>query len=397
MSESTTEPAGGIRTPRLLVLTPGFPPSRGGIQVVVHRLVSGLKDFETHVVALDADGARQFDATSGLSIRRIRADRRLRAGRNVPLNIFAVREAASFRPHLTLSAHIVTSPAAAVIRRALGAPTVQYFYAKEIPDKPRLAGFAARRADAVISISSYTSSLLGALGVPPALVRLIPPGVDLPSGPLPQPAGRPTVLTIGRLEDRYKGHDVLLESLRSIRKQVPDVECVVIGDGPLRAELEGLARSLAVSDCVRFLGAVSDAERDTWLGRSDLLAMPGRLPGGRQAGEGFGIVYLEAGAYRKPVVAGNAGGALDAVVDRQTGLLVDPSDPDAVGEAITRLLLDKDLARRLGAAGAERAQSFAWPLIVERVRALLLEALDGSASLRSYRRRERPRKTPTAV
>ena len=85
------------------------------------------------------------------------------------------------------------------------------------------------------------------------------------------------------------------------------------------------------------------------------------------AGEGFGIVYLEADAYGKPVVAGNVGGALDSVVDGETGLLVDPSDHVAVAEALTRLLLDRDLAAQLGGAGARRAQEFAWPLICERV------------------------------
>jgi phosphatidylinositol alpha-1,6-mannosyltransferase len=101
--------------------------------------------------------------------------------------------------------------------------------------------------------------------------------------------------------------------------------------------------------------------------------MPSRLPGAGRAGEGFGIVYLEAGAYGKPVVAGNVAGALDAVVDGENGLLVDPTDPAAVARAITRLLVDEELAGRLGAGGASRARSLAWPAIAERVQALLLE------------------------
>ena len=85
--------------------------------------------------------------------------------------------------------------------------------------------------------------------------------------------------------------------------------------------------------------------------RAQLLAMPSRLPAGGFAGEGFGIVYLEAGAYGKPVVAGNVGGALDAVRDGETGLLVDPLDPLAVAEAIATLLSDRELAGRLGEGG----------------------------------------------
>jgi phosphatidylinositol alpha-1,6-mannosyltransferase len=383
--------------PRLLLVTPDFPPARGGIQALVHRLAVGLGGFETKVLALDSEGARRYDAASGIATRRVPAISRPGAARNLALNAAMLAEATRFRPDVILSAHIVASPAAAVVRRLHGAPTVQYFYANEILDKPRLAAFAARRADRTIAISAYTANLLAARGAPAARVRVIPPGVDLPA-PIPsgvnlpadprsesQPptleaprskvplADRPTILTIARLHDRYKGHDVLIEALARVRAQVQDVEWVVIGDGPLRAELELLARSAGVADAVRFLGSLSDEQRDRWLRRADLFAMPSRLPGGHLAGEGFGIVYLEAAAYGKPVLAGNVGGALDAVADGESGLLVDPTDPEAVASAIVRLLLDRGLARRLGEGGAERARRFAWPMICERVEALLFE------------------------
>ncbi len=295
------------------------------------------------------------------------------------LNAAALLQSARFRPHVTLSMHLVASPAAAVISRLLGAPTVQYFHANEIGGKPRLAAFAARRAIVSIAISSYTAALIRATGAAQADIRLVPPGVELPSDfATPPPAERPTILTIARLKDSYKGHDLLIRALPQVREKVPDVEWIVIGDGPLRASLEELAGAVGVADCVRFLGSVSDELRDRWLRRADVFAMPSRQPGEGLAGEGFGIVYLEAAAHGKPVVAGNVAGALDAVVDGQTGLLVDPTDPDAVAGAITRLLLDRELAQRLGAAGAQRARSFAWPAIAERVEAVLFEALGSS-------------------
>jgi phosphatidylinositol alpha-1,6-mannosyltransferase len=156
---------------------------------------------------------------------------------------------------------------------------------------------------------------------------------------------------------------------------VPDVEWVVIGDGPLRPELERLARDEGVGDVVRFLGQVSDEQRDEWLRQADLFAMPSRLPGGELAGEGFGIVYLEAGAYGKPVIAGNVAGARDAVIDGETGLLVDPTDERAVADAIVRLLLDRELARQLGEGGSRLARELTWPRIAQRVEAVLFEAL----------------------
>src|SRR5665213_1577716 len=361
------------RRPRLLVLTPDFPPARGGIQVLTHRMAAGLTGLDTRVLAFDEPGAASFDAGGRLDTRRLRVDNRLGAGRIAALNAAAAIEARRFRPDVTLSAHIVTSPAAALIGRVVGARTVQYFHANEIGGKPRLAAFAANRADVVIAVSSYTASLIRASGAEPSDLRLSPPGVDIPEAVAPESAERPTVLSIARLKDSYKGHDVLIRALADVRTRVPDVELVVIGDGPLRGELERLAGSVGVAETVRFVGAVSDEDRDRWLRRADVFAMPNRLPGAPLAGEGFGIVYLEAAAYGKPVLAGNVAGALDAVADGETGLLVDPEDPTAVAGALTTLLLDRELAARLGRAGAERAKSFAWPLIVARLESVLQE------------------------
>lgn len=362
------------RTPRLLVLTPDFPPALGGIQLLTYRLTAGIKGFDTRVLALDAPGAESFDTHSGLATRRVRVDKLPGAGRMAALNAVALVEAWRFRPDVALVAHIVASPAAAAIQRTLGARTVQYFHANEIGDKPKLAAFAARRADVAVAVSSYTAGLIGAVATP-ADLRLIPPGVALPEDPTPERREPPTLLTIARLRDDYKGHDVLIRSLALVRADVPDVELVVIGDGPLRGKLESLAHDVGVSDAVRFLGTVTDEERDRWLRRADVFTMPSRLPADGRAGEGFGIVYLESAAYGKPVVAGNVAGALDAVADGETGLLVDPTDARALADALTRLLRDRELALRMGRAGAERAKGFAWPLIAARLEAVLVEQL----------------------
>ena len=364
--------------PRLLVLTPDFPPAPGGIQLLTHRVAAGMTGFQTTVLTFDAPGAAQFDASGGsLVTRRLPVGRLHGPARMAALNAAALAQAMRprGRPEAILAAHIVTSPATAAIGRTLGIPVVQYFHANEIGGKPRLAAFAARHADATIAVSSYTASLIAATGATPRALKLIPPGVDLPAAGPRERAERPTILTVARLRDRYKGHDVLIEALASIRAQVPAAELVVIGDGPLRGELEALADSAGVGGAVRFLGAVSDEERNRWLGRAHVFAMPSRLPEDGLAGEGFGIVYMEAAAYGLPVVAGSVAGALDAVADGETGLLVDPTDPRAVAAAIARLLLDGELAQRLGLAGAARAAGFAWPLIAARVEEVLMEQL----------------------
>lgn len=357
--------------------------------MLIHRLAAGIEGFETSVVALDSPGAARFDQQGSIAVRRVSSHGRPAGARGAKLNATALRQALKFRPDVTLSAHIVTSPAAVAIRSAVGARIVQYFYAEEIGAKPKLAAFAARQADEVIAISAYTAGLVTATGVMPTSMRLIPPGVDLPRDSRPLTADHPTLLTISRIAERYKGHDVLVRAVALVRARVPDVEWIVIGDGGLRPGVEQLARSYRVADSIRFLGLVSDEQRNDWLRRADVFAMPSRLPGSGLAGEGFGIVYLEAGSYGKPVLAGNVGGALDAVADGENGVLVDPTDDVAVADAIADLLLDRELARRLGRAGEERARRFAWPVVVEQVEAVLLERLAQPSRGHAFRRRSR--------
>ena len=361
--------------PRLLLLTPDYPPTPGGIQVVAERLVEGLEGFQTRTVALGGAGAHDYDLSRQAQVRRVGAGTLPHSGRVALLNAVALGEALRFRPDVTLSMHLVASPAAVAVRRALGTPVAQYFHAEEIGARPRLAAFAAEQADAVIAVSDYTASLVTARATAPVEITVIPNGVDLVADTHAELRERPTFLTVARIQERYKGHDVLVRALALVRAKVPNVQWVVIGEGSLRAGVEQLAKSYGVADAARFLGAVSDQERDSWLACCHLLAMPSRLPAGGFAGEGFGIAFLEAAAHGRPVVAGNVGGATDAVIDGVTGLLVDPCDQLAVAEAITRLLLDPGLAERLGRAGRERAEALAWPVIAERVQTLLLELL----------------------
>ena len=356
---------------RVLVVTPDYPPQLGGIQVLVHRVVRHAPSMEARVVTLDSRGARRFDAEQGLDVCRVPPRRGNRQASILTLNGRALGEARRYRPDIVLSAHIITSPGAVAIRHMLGIPMVQYFHAKEVGAKPALARFAATQADASIVVSRYTRELAARSGARAERLHRISPGVDLPDAQGRPADGPPTILTIARLEDRYKGHDVVMRALPLIRSRVPDVRWVIVGEGPLRSGLQRLARAQGVADSVNFTGPLPDDERDAWLAQAHVFTMPSRLPAGGFAGEGFGIVYLEANARGVPVVAGNVGGAVDAVEHERTGLLVDPTDHLAVADAIGGLLADPSRAAELGRNGAERAQAFAWPRVAERVEALL--------------------------
>jgi phosphatidylinositol alpha-1,6-mannosyltransferase len=358
---------------RTLVLTPDYPPARGGIQVVVHGLVTNAPGLRCKVVALGDRKAGEFDRAGSIDVRRAPLTGRRGALAVGCLNAVALAEALRFRPAAVLSAHVVTAPAALAIGRIAGIPVIQYFHAREIAARPRLAAFAAARADASIAVSAYTRELVAAVGGRAGRIHVIPPGVELPAAATHgEPAGPPTVVTIGRIEHRYKGHDVMVGAMATVRRRLPEARWVVIGDGALRPRVVALARAAGLDRrAAVFLGSVGDGERDEWLRRSHVFAMPSRVTADGLGGEGFGIVYMEASAHGVPVVAGAVGGALDAVEDGATGLLVDPDDEGAVAGALLELLQDPGRRAAFGAAGVRRAEEFSWPRVAARVEALI--------------------------
>ena len=359
---------------RVLLVTPDFPPGLGGIQRLLERLVEHAAAADYEVLTLASSGADAWDAQRAYAVRRVAAPGPSRQVAIAALNAAAIAHARRTRPDVVLAGHIVTAPAAIAVRRALGIPYAVYFYALELRERARLAGYAGRGAAAVIAISRYTAELAREAGVPAERIRIVPPGVDLATVATPVPNGAPPrVLTVARLQDRYKGFDVMARALPLVRARVPGTEWVVVGDGRLRGEIARQAAAHGIAGAVRLCGSLPDAERDAWYERSQAFAMPSRLPPG-SAGEGFGIVYLEAGTRGVPSVAGNVGGAVDAVVDGETGLLVDPTSHLAVADAVASLLEDPARSHEMGAAAARHAERFAWPRIAGEVEAVLLEA-----------------------
>ena len=355
--------------PRVLLLTPDYPPARGGIQYLLHGIVRHAERVRFRVVTL-AGEASESDA-AGVRTRRVRS-RGPRSSAVALLNAAALAEAREWRPDVVLSGHIVTAPGAHLIR----VPVVQYLYATEMTSRPRLASFAVRRAAINVVLGEHGRSLALAAGADARRIHAIPPGIDLPPPPATTARERASlIVNVARLEDRYKGFDVLVRALPLIRSRVPDATMTFVGEGPLRPWLEALAAAHGCGESLRCVGRVDDADRDALLSAATVFAMPSRLPA-RSGGEGFGIVYLEAGAHATPVVAGNVGGALDAVVDGQTGLLVAPESHVEVADAITQLLLDRELAARLGSGGRDWAERFAWPSVAQKVEDVLISVAE---------------------
>lgn len=234
---------------------------------------------------------------------------------------------------------------------------------EETPAKMRVSRWLLPRTDVVVAGSDAVRRFaVERLGAPPGRTRTIHCGLDLaPFTPRPLDRLRPVrrIVTVGRLVAR-KGHDVAIRALALARRELPELELWIVGDGPLRAELEAVARTCGVSECVRFTGAVWPTA--TLLAEADLFVFPSRH-------EPQGLAPLEAFASGVPVIASRAGGIPEMVTDGETGVLVPPDDAAALADAIVRLARDPDTRAALAAAAATRARAFD----IERIAARYVE------------------------
>ncbi len=176
------------------------------------------------------------------------------------------------------------------------------------------------------------------------------------------------LVTVGRLVER-KGMDMVIQALPEIIKKIPNCYYVVIGDGPYKKRLLELAETVGVAKRVLFFSGLSDEIKNNWLAASDIFIMPTRVIGGDY--EGFGIVYLEAGLYKKPVIAGQSGGVKEAVNDGESGLIINGTDKESITAAVIYLHDDEGLRHRLSMNGYNKAVSMAWSKQVKKIYSLL--------------------------
>ncbi len=365
---------------RVLLLAWDYPPARGGIQIWMLELARRLPDADVLVLAPAVPGSRVFDRQSGVRVRRVPG-----AGLGpVPwvwrLTLSTVRACLAGRPDLVVCGHVLVAPAALLARALFRVPYAMFAYAYEIRRRHwrTVVGLLLRSADAVLAISKFTRALVLERGVAPERVHILHPGVD-PDRFTPDRArtdgSGSAILSVSRLTELYKGHDTVIRALPLIKSRCPAARYVIAGDGRLRQYLARVARSVGVEADVVFAGEVSDDELRCLYRESSVLVQLSRESASGGGAEGFGIVCLEAAACGRPVVAGRSGGLVDAIVDGETGILVDPLDLGATAEAIVSVLTNPALARRLGEAGRRRVvEQFTWDAVTAEARRLLARA-----------------------
>ncbi|MDF1664594.1 MAG: glycosyltransferase family 4 protein [Planctomycetota bacterium] len=231
--------------------------------------------------------------------------------------------------------------------------------------------------------SSDTRGRLVDLGIPESQLATVYPGVDLSQFQPSEEAGkalreerswgqRPVLLTVSRLAAN-KGHTRILEALPGLLKQFPDLLYVIVGKGPMREELEAKVAELNIGDSVEFTGLVEDVR--PYYHACHIFCMTSTPQSERaNAGEGFGIAYVEAGACEKAVLASSSGGGAEIVVDGETGRVVDPRKSHQVTAALFDLLENPEKTRKMGIAGRKRIEMYDWNRGVVGLEAVLRDA-----------------------
>lgn len=268
--------------------------------------------------------------------------------------------------------------------RAIGiyrAPLIASFHGQDLPTSDSMSRIDRalwrllfRRSKAVVAVSESFADDVRAFVSGAAPVVVIHNGLDIEHvmestepgrHPLAQLAGRRYILSVATFEPK-KGLDVLIRALALIRRSGNDTALVLVGRvAEAIPSLRALATELDLDDHVFFVEGVPHAQIGPFFERASAFCLPSRA-------EPFGIVLLEAGAFRLPVVATRVGGIPEIIEDGESGLLVEPEDPDALAAALTRVLRDDELARRLGERLFERVQSeFSWRRSYSEYRQLL--------------------------
>jgi phosphatidyl-myo-inositol dimannoside synthase len=360
------------------ILTPEFPPQRGGIGTHCYEMARHwAARVEVTVLAPAASGLRPPDAATFrivevpggtlLARQRALAGQLRRLLRNHQIDVVYSAHWRSCGVALRL-ASLVSASRPRYVQAVHGSEVLALLVGNAGPggvQRP-LFRWVTGAAEVLVALGGHQAQLLSRLGVPSGRIAVSPEGVDAARFERVDDAtltamraryglaGRRVLLTVGRLVER-KGHDTVLRALPAILDRVPETVYLIVGSGPREPVLRSLARDLGVEDRVVFCGVVPDEELAAHYWACDVFVMPGREVHGDV--EGFGIAFMEAAACGRPCIGGRSGGAAEAIAEGQSGFLVDPWSPEQLADTAIALLEDATLSARMGARARERARA----------------------------------------
>lgn len=371
---------------RLALITQDFPPEIGGIQTycleIAQRIFDKCDDFI--VIAPEKPDSEETDKELPFDVYRINTPNMMLAFTAIPRllpvlkrrNINTVFHA----QWLTLPFSIAAQKAGVVDRITVAAHAREFFFNPFKGQKGLAQGYEKykqwllKKVDHFFPVSHFTADILNDHGIGSDKIDVVINGTNpelfypADATHLKEELGltdKKILLSISRLIDR-KGTDTILKALAYLVPKMPDLHHLIVGEGPQRPYLEYLVQELSIEDHVTFVGWIPYKEVNSYYNLCDIFVMPSKtqLP----EVEAFGITYLEANACEKPVIGTTTGGISDAVIDGETGILVEEQNPKALAGAIRKILENESLKHSLGQQGRQRVLNEAnWDCVTNRL------------------------------
>ena len=377
---------------KILLVTNDFGPRAGGIETFVIGLLERIKGHEVTVFTsqqgdtsvydqqwLDKFGVRVIRDQSKILLptwRVTRAAQKIVAAKNIDVVVFGAAA-----PLALMSPSLRKSGVKKIIALTHGH---EVWWAKIFP-----FNFAIKRigknVDHLTYLGDFTRQAISKALTRKSATEMvkIAPGIDTAHF-IPQPDAmqkreelglqdKKIIISVGRLVHR-KGQDNLIQAMPAVLKKIPNAHLLLVGEGPYKKHLEKLVMKSSLEQNVTFAGRIMYDKLPSYLSAADLFAMPSRSRFFGLEVEGLGIVYLEASACGIPVVAGNSGGAPDAVLEGVTGLCVDGTNIEQITAAIVEICSDAERASHMGAAGRNWiVNQWRWDIWSKEFNALLVE------------------------
>lgn len=388
---------------KVLIFSRDFLPDFGGVQVWMERLANHHGP-DAMVVTRACPGDREFDAKQPYGVRRmprldwhsdcpvLRPLLRLVSVflRFVLSGIYLGEAIRQQKTDVVYCAYPFPNGLPMMVVRILtGCPYVVFVHGSEVLRELEKGGvrllalrLVLRLAVRVVATGEFMADVVGELTDRNRVV-IVPLGADASAFDVDAPpateaagvplAGRKVILTVGRIEKR-KGHDMICDALGEITRVQPDALWVAVGDGPERGEIKQRIEKAGLGSHAILAGRVSDNELAGLYARADLFLLPNRQVG--YDVEGFGIVFLEAAMFGTPCVAGNSGGAPQAIDDGRTGLLCDGDDPADIAAKVLTILGDDALAASMADAGREWGKKHTWAACAQSIESAVAPLLD---------------------
>ena len=361
-----------------LLVTLDYPPQVGGVAVYYEHLVKEFPNGDVLVLTVDEINGQKIPEQDGIIRHRLLFKSKLFWPKWLPLlwQIWKIVRQNKIKM-IQVGQILPVGTAVFILNKFFKIPYMVYCHGMDVmtaaqsPRKKRLALKILKNAEFIVANSEFTKEKILEYGARAQDVAVVYPcpNMKLRRKVLLQEIDalkskynlrdKKIILTAGRLVER-KGHDVVLGALHKLKEFVPEAYYAIIGEGPIEGVIKQMIKTLGLENSVTLIGKVSDYELAVWYEVCDVFVMISRQLKNEDA-EGFGIVYLEANMFGKPVIAGKSGGVAEAVLDNETGILVEPTNPHEILSAMEKLLKNPEEARQLGENGRRRVEEkFQW-------------------------------------